>query len=302
MSGCMGTGKSPSVSVAVLTYGEYSGLASTLKSIVAQDYPVAEIIVSDDGSGREFPSEVVDSYNGIVAFQQSAANVGTVAHMNSLASRLQGTYLKFIATGDALNSQDALTRLVRWAEKECTVVTTSQAMVCNRTLEKKLYPFPRKKQLMRLGATAPEQFACLSAENCISAVGTIFHRDFFTRFGGFSEEYRLLEDWPAWLREAREGRRIGILPEITCLYAAGGVSSQNADAFASEKLRQDMLRCYEREILPYEERLPQSVLKKVRYRYALLQGMPEDGLMREHPLPHLRTIVKRRIKRWLVRK
>ena len=92
-------------------------------------------------------------------------------------------------------------------------------------------------------------------------------KDFFARFGGFSEEYRLLEDWPAWLREAREGRRIGILPEITCLYAAGGVSSQNADAFASEKLRQDMLRCYEREILPYEERLPQSVLKKVRYRY-----------------------------------
>lgn len=143
--------KSPSVSVAVLTYGEYSELASTLKSIVAQDYPVAEIIVSDDGSGREFPSEVVDSYDGIVAFQQSAANVGTVAHMNSLASRLQGTYLKFIATGDALNSQDALTRLVRWAEKECTVVTTSQAMVCNRTLEKKLYPFPRKKTTCKVG-------------------------------------------------------------------------------------------------------------------------------------------------------
>jgi cellulose synthase/poly-beta-1,6-N-acetylglucosamine synthase-like glycosyltransferase len=166
--------KSPSVSVAVLTYGEYSELASTLKSIVAQDYPVAEIIVSDDGSGREFPSEVVDSYDGIVAFQQSAANVGTVAHMNSLASRLQGTYLKFIATGDALNSQDALTRLVRWAEKECTVVTTSQAMVCNRTLEKKLYPFPRKKQLARLGVTAPEQFTYLSAENCIGAAGTLF--------------------------------------------------------------------------------------------------------------------------------
>lgn len=292
--------KSPSVSVAVLTYGEYSELASTLKSIVAQDYPVAEIIVSDDGSGREFPSEVVDSYDGIVAFQQSAANVGTVAHMNSLASRLQGTYLKFIATGDALNSQDALTRLVRWAEKECTVVTTSQAMVCNRTLEKKLYPFPRKKQLARLGVTAPEQFTYLSAENCIGAAGTLFHKDFFARFGGFSEEYRLLEDWPAWLRETREGRRIGILPEVTCLYATGGISSQNADTFASEKLRQDMLRCYEKEILPYEEWLPQSVLKKVRYRYALLQGMPEGGLMREYPLLHLRTIVKRGIKQWLI--
>ena len=52
----------------------------------------------------------------------------------------------------------------------------------------------------------------------------------------------------------------------------------------------------------FVERLPQSVLKKVRYRYALLQGMPEGGLMGEYPLLHLRTIVKRRIKRWLVRK
>lgn len=61
-----------------------------------------------------------------------------------------------------------------------------------------------------------------------------------------------------------------------------------------------MLRCYEKEILPYEEWLPQSVLKKVRYRYALLQGMPEGGLMREYPLLHLRTIVKRGIKQWLI--
>ena len=292
--------RTPSVFVAILTYGEYSGLERTLKSVLRQDFPVAEVVVSDDGSGQEFPKEVIERYQARVSFRQNATNRGTVVHMNGLANSLRENYIKFISAGDAFSSTDALTRLVQCAEKQGALITTSQALVCDSTLEKRLYPFPRKKQLTSLNETAKQQFMYLAGENCISAVGTLFHREFFAKHDGFSEEYRLLEDWPAWLRETREGRRIGILPEVTCLYATGGISSQNADAFASEELRQDMLRCYEKEILPYEEWLPQLVLKKVRYRYALLQGMPEGGLMREYPLLHLRTIVKRGIKRWLI--
>ena len=298
----MGTGKTPLVSVAILTYGEYSGLERTLKSVTEQDYPEVEVLVSDDCSMRDFPQEIIERYQARVSFQQTAVNRGTVAHMNGLANSLRGTYIKFVSAGDAFSSTDALTRLVQCAEKQGTLVTTSQALVCDSTLEKRLYPFPPKKQLIRLNATAKEQFMYLAGENCISAVGTLFHRDFFAKYGGISEEYRLLEDWPAWLRETCEGRRIGVLPEITCLYAAGGVSSKNVDAFASRELRQDMLHCYEREILPYEDSLPRSIKAEVRYKYALLREDPEKELIRNHTLRHLRTIVKRRAKRWLLKK
>lgn len=54
--------RTPSVFVAILTYGEYSGLERTLKSVLRQDFPVAEVVVSDDGSGQEFPKEVIERY------------------------------------------------------------------------------------------------------------------------------------------------------------------------------------------------------------------------------------------------
>lgn len=63
-----------------------------------------------------------------------------------------------------------------------------------------------------------------------------------------------------------------------------------------------MLHCYEREILPYEDSLPRSIKAEVRYKYALLREDPEKELIRNHTLRHLRTIVKRRAKRWLLKK
>ena len=299
MNECMGIDK-PLVSVAVLTYGHYEGLEHTLRSVVAQTYPMVEIIVSDDGSGKKFPVEIVAQYQKKVLFLQNEINIGTVAHMNRVAEKLRGTYIKFIAADDELSSSDALSRLVCCAIKENTVVTTSQSMVCDSTLRKRLYPFPRKAALRRMETNPEQQFIQLAKENCISAVGTLLHRDFFDLYGGFSKEYRLLEDWPTWIREARCGRRIGILPEITCLYAVGGVSSHNVDAFASEILRQDMLHCYESEIMPYVGRLPHAVRHMALYRYALLHEK-SDALIKRFPLLHLRTLVKRGLKRWLIK-
>lgn len=297
----MGTGKDPRVSVVILTYGNFEGLTLTLRSVVEQNVPLAEVLVSDDGSGKAFPQAIVEEYSEKVRFRQNPTNVGTVAHMNAAAKETKGEYIKFIGVGDAFVSPTALGRLLRCAEASGAVIATSQSLVCGGGLRRSHYAFPRKAQLRNLCKDNADQYAVLATENCISAVGTIFHRDFFDMHGGFSEDYRLLEDWPAWLRETREGRRIAVLPEITCLYAMGGVSSKDVDAFASPVLRKDMFHCYETEILPFMERIPQESVQWIMYRYALLCNMEDGELFRRFPILHTKTMLKRGIKKWMFR-
>lgn len=294
----MGTGKNPKVSVVILTFGNFEGLVVTLRSVMEQNVPVAEIFVSDDGSGKAFPQAIVEEYGERVRFRKNSANVGTVAHMNAIVKETTGEYIKFIGVGDALASPAALARLLQYAGETGAMITTSQSIVCGG-LRRSHYAFPRNAQLRNLCKANADQYAMLATENCISAVGTIFHRGFFDNYDGFSEDYRLLEDWPAWLRETRAGRKIAVLPEITSLYALGGASSKNIDAFASPVLRKDMLHCYEAEILPFMERIPQEKARRIMYRYALLCDVKERELFRKFPILHMKTMLKRGIKKWM---
>jgi len=297
MSGCTQTDNN-TVSVIVLTYGDYSGLARTLDSILEQTCPVDQILVSDDGSDVPFPETLCRRYEDRVTFFRQPVNLGTVAHGNRAAAMTTGRYIKFLATGDAFSDPDALGHLVAFADAHGAVLTFSQSVVCSADLSKKLYRFPGKRA-KRLAVDAAGQFAQLAAENVVSAVGSLFRRDFFTETGGFPEEYRLLEDWPTWLRLTRSGCPLAFLDRVTCLYAMGGVSSKNADAYAYKRLREDMLRCYKQEILPYRDRLTAGQARTVEYRYALLCEQPGATLWRRFFLLHAKTTLKRGIKRCL---
>lgn len=168
-------------------------------------------------------------------------------------------------------------------------------------MERKLYPFPGKRG-RKLRSQNWELFQTLAVSNIVSAAGTLLRKAFFTELGGFDEDYRLLEDWPAWLRLAREGYEIPLLDRVTCLYGAGGVSSQNLNAYCAPELQKDMALCYEKEILPYlDECLPKQV-KRIRYGYDQVCGLPHRELLERYGWLERRTGWKRIVKKWLLGK
>ena len=221
--------------------------------------------------------------------------------MNAIAALTDSRFLKFLAAGDSFANEGSLAALVGFAAETQTYAVTSQAMVCTQDLKKHLYHFPRRGG-MRAFTKSPQQlFEALSVKNQVSAAGTLFCRDFFAQLGGFDESYRLLEDWPAWLRLTREGHPIPMLPKITCLYAMGGISSSEGDAFCSEKLRNDMILCYEKEILPYAAVFSRRARQEIAYGYARAQGCTVEELRKKFRWLERKRLWKQQLKHILTK-
>ncbi len=289
----------PGVAVIVLTYGKFDTLERTLSSVAEQTCSVGKVIVSDDGSGESFPTELKKRFSSMT-FRENPHNMGTAAHMNAAAAGVESKYIKFLSAGDAFSDPEALESLVEFAEETDAPAVTSQAAVCGADLKRKLYTFPGRRGRY-LKETGKVLFRRLAVSNIVSAPGTLFHRAFFTEFGGFDESYRLLEDWPAWLRLARAGRGLPFLDRVTCLYGVGGISSEALDAYGAPRLRKDMVLCYEKEILPYLDELNAEEVRQVRFGYDQVRGLPPRELGKKYGWLAHRAALKRSVKKCLLK-
>ncbi len=289
----------PGVTVVVPTYGKFDTLERTLSSVAKQTCSIENVIVSDDGSGKNFPPELKKRFPNMI-FRENSHNMGTVAHMNVVAAEIESAYIKFLPAGDALSDPEALESLVEVAEGTDAPAVTSQAAVCDATLKRKLYTFPgrRGKYLNEPGKVL---FRRLAVSNIVSAPGTLFRRTFFTDLGGFDESYRLLEDWPAWLRLARADHGLPFLDRVTCLYGMGGISSEALDAYSAPSLRRDMALCYEKEIFPYLDELDAGEVRQVRFGYDQVRGLSQKELRKKYGWLAHRIALKRSVKKCLLK-
>lgn len=290
------------VDVAIICYGEYEGLKKTIESVLKQTYTINTVLLSDDGSGKAFPRDILNLFNGAscqVKIRQGESNLGTVAHMNAAAALLSSTYIKFMSPGDAFYDQNSLKSLVDFASKMQMEVVSSQTIVCDLDNYEQFYRYPGLLRCIALRRSGKELFSLLAIENCISMVGSLFQRSFFCH-GGFDENYFLLEDWPAWLRIARSGGRVPCLHKVTTLYPLGGISSSSGNAYRSEKLNPDMRRCYEKEIIPFCEQFSWWVRRVIHYKYVVLCGSRGREIWKQYPVLYLIDALKFRLKQLLI--
>lgn len=271
--------KATLVSIVILAYEDYSSLEITIKSILNQNYDNMEIILSDDCS-KQYSYHQIKSIikqidirtNNVIKIYRNEENMGVVAHANKVAQKCRGKYIKFLPLGDYFATSQSLTILVDKIQNSKCKIVTSPSIIYEKETGNALYQFPSNRRLNKLINKNPsKQFSVISKNNIISAVGTIFDREFFEN-GGFDEKYIHLDDWPTWLRYFRMGNIMEFVTTPTVYYQIGGISSNLGNAFKSKLLHNDMIMCYEREILPYKNQFSVATRWFINYYYSKLKS------------------------------
>lgn len=205
-------------SVIILSYNNYSFLQTCIDSVLMQAYKRIELIVVDDKS-QEFDIKSVNSYiserkdSNLINFvvYQNPVNYGTVKSINCALKKVKGKYVKLLAADDALFNKEVLVQAGKALQNSKNGIITSDMMKCNSALTPiSIYHKPFQKKINQF--TSQEYFRRLCMRNGIVAGGVFFNAEFFEKFGFFDERYRLLEDWPTWLRLAKKGIRIEYYP------------------------------------------------------------------------------------------
>jgi glycosyltransferase involved in cell wall biosynthesis len=108
----------PRVSVVICTYNQEQFVRDTLDSVLAQDYPELEIIVTDDGSTDGTPgilTEYEQRYPGKLIAVLSAVNTGIPGNINRGLARRTGKYVAWL-DGDDLMLPTKIEKQARFLE------------------------------------------------------------------------------------------------------------------------------------------------------------------------------------------
>lgn len=231
------------VTIIIPTYKNLAYLRDCIISILEQDYPRIELIVVDDGTETFSPQEWAEfvltkktiNIENVIVYS-NVTNLGTVKSLNGALSRANGDIIKIIACDDALFDKNTISTAV-------ALINNSQfgdcfaGDVCLCDSELKSQSTADNSFLINAkGYRNPKLLSLLCCKNYINAAGVFFKKTFFQKNGFFDENYRLLEDWPTWLKIYIRGEKIIYLnTKVAKRRVSTGVVSNNNPFYLKDK-------------------------------------------------------------------
>ncbi len=261
------------VSVIILSYRNLDSVMETAESVMLQDYPEIELIISDDASpdyAEKQPglAEALEKKKGRnireIIWVSHAENRGTVKNCNDAVRASHGEFLMTVAAEDTLAGPQVLSHLTEVLEE------TDGDLVFGRlrgiTPEGKavdhLLSCESDYDLLK-SYTVEQTRNRLFARNFLPAPCAMKRRRLYEQNGLHPESIRLIEDYPYWLTLTGNGVKFYYLDEVAVIYRM----NHSGSGQYSEAFMEDMYRIYEQFIFPYD------------HRYGILQG-PYNRLKR----------------------
>lgn len=227
----------PKISIITLTYKDYSNLFKTIKSILEQDCPYFEYIISDDGSG-DFPEqEVIDfincnKKNNLLKYDLlvNQENVGTVKHLNNVIKRCRGDFIFDISGNDYFLNNHVVTNLLEvFNYEKCDVLIVSRINYINGKISGMCPHYKEWNRILKMDTKLKRYSAMVRNEHFGMFIGSniFYKRDVIEKNGYFDEQYCLLEDAPMILKMLWNNK-VSIRPDIFALVYdnENGVSSK----------------------------------------------------------------------------
>ncbi|NLL91294.1 MAG: glycosyltransferase [Ruminococcaceae bacterium] len=233
------------VSVAIACYRNYEHLFEAINSVLIQDYPYIELIVSDDGSA-DFPKEIFEAYisenksDNIVntVVRTETKNVGTVKHFNHLIDCCSGHYLVFLAADDCLYDSGVISKYVEGIQTagEDALIVMAQTGMYDVTMTDLDYYFlrPHVRSLLEQ-KKSKELYESLLLYPFLPTTSTFFKREFFDVLGKFDENYLLIEDVPLHFEITKHGLPIHYENFVATKHRHGGISHGQKKTLSKSK-------------------------------------------------------------------
>ena len=185
----------PKISVGIPTYNRLSYLQEAVESVLAQEVPVHEIVIVDDGSTdgtQEYLSSIKSSNIRAICFEK---NSGRPAARNRVVQEFSGDALLWLDDDDALTPDAVKTIYAALESSPKAEVVYGNLIVCDelmRPIDKQVFN-PVKPELMLLH---------LVHEDVVPNPGTLIKRSVFDRVGGYNYEFPRCQDYEFWARAA----------------------------------------------------------------------------------------------------
>lgn len=256
----------PLFSVLVLCYKNTKLLYSMLDSILEQNYPNIELIVSDDCS-EDFNVNEVTEYisthksNNISNFcvLKNDKNLGTVKHISEAYKKVNGEYFVFTAADDRFSSMTAISDYAQlFCERNEKEWIVARCVFTSEDYKKELYKYPTDDDRpFFLSENSQQLFSRWSRRGMAIPCSMAFRKRIIDKIGGFDLAYKYLEDWPLVLKLLRNGYSPAFIEKPTAIHSTGGVSNSNSryGIDVRKAFYKDKYRIFKKEVRPYDRLL-----------------------------------------------
>ncbi len=213
----------PLVTCLLTSFNHQLFIADAVRSILNQDYPHLEIIISDDASKDQTYSiacDVVSNHGLIRSIQvrKNENNLGVCAHLNQLIQTASGELI-VVAAGDDISAPDRVRKIVEYwlTHNKKPLLMASHLMDMD---ESGAIFDPIKVQDLSEWKSMDDW---MRSRPSVIGAAHAWSKELFEQFGGFPDA-AIFEDQVAVFRAILLGRAHTI-PEPLVLYRRGGVSS-----------------------------------------------------------------------------
>jgi glycosyltransferase involved in cell wall biosynthesis len=219
------------VSIIISTYNSSLFIKETLNSIKVQTWSELELIITDDCSTDDTVNICQHWLNTNrmrfvnTKLLTASENTGISANANRGLNAAKGDWIKFLGADDTLKS-NCIEDNMSWIISHPKVrALFSRIEVYRDTFElqnmlKTTPSIPyNQKGILAPGRSADSQYKMLLLSDRIHFTPSVFlHRETLLSVGGFDERFKLLEDYPLWLKLTKNGHRLYFMDKVTVNY------------------------------------------------------------------------------------
>ncbi len=219
----------PKVSVIVLTYNQVEFVEIAIQSVLEQDYPNIELVVSDDASTDGSREKIVAfkdaTDRGFIALT-GEQNVGITANNNRALAACTGTYVAFLG-GDDVMLPGKIRKQVEWLEMDSSRTLCYHDLdVFDSDSDKTLYLWSDRYSMRSGDARSILKFGTYFGASSV-VLRMPSKRQIF-----FDDRIPISSDWLFWIEAvAAHNGSVGAIPDVLARYRRHSVNITSQVAY-----------------------------------------------------------------------